>query len=42
MYMLAAGAQGQTQQEIFDKITKTVGIGYKRFLSDFVTIFSQK
>ena len=29
MYMLAAGAQGQTQQEIFDFMTKTVGIGYK-------------
>ena len=28
MYMLAAGAQGETQQEIFDILTKTIGIGY--------------
>jgi len=27
MYMLAAGAKGQTQQEIFDTLTKTIGQG---------------
>ena len=27
MYMLAAGAKGQTQQEIFDILTKTLGQG---------------
>jgi len=27
MYMLAAGAQGETQQEIFDILTKTIGQG---------------
>ena len=30
--MLAAGAQGETQQEIFDILTKTIGIGYDAFL----------
>ena len=32
MYMLAAGAKGDTQQEIFDTLTKTIGTGYDSLL----------